>query len=175
MAVYTPKVDEVIWTLTQCGWKPSQIRHALEFDQDLNEELGGPVKMPPRTLSEKLRRLRKERGEPKPLEIRPGEERAVIAELRNRILTRAKEELRKLTQKDDTSIEDVRLIAALTKLIDSVDAGIRESQRVKDAQRQDAAKARHQSPKMDLLAEIAKAEEADQAAKAKAQNGRPGK
>lgn len=158
--VYTPKVDDAIWALTRDGWKPGQIRHALEHDHDLIDELGGPIQMPPRTLSEKLRRLKEDRGEPTPIDIAPGEELDVVRTLRREMLSCAQKQLRKLLEVEELSTQQIQVMGGLMKLVNSTEAALREGARVKDPQRQDAARQRHNSPRIDILREIAKAEEA---------------
>lgn len=159
MTTYAPKVDECLWALACDGWKPAQIRHALATDEELISELGGPIDMPARKLSEKLRRLREDRGDPR-RGIVAGQELKAIEEMRLKTLAWAGRQLNKLQGLESPDAAERKAAIDFLTLIQRTESGLRESHRIKDPQRQNAARLRHVAPKISLLDEKAKAEEA---------------
>jgi len=159
MRNYSWQVEEVIWDRYCRGMKQSEIQRALLHDAATIEEIGGPTKMPLRTLSDKLRRLREERGKPEDW-IFPGKEPEACDAMQREILVYASRQITRLLEADEPTDSQRKQLAGWQLLSTRATAHLRESE--KDPQKQAAGRSRHlggTSPDADLLAEIARKED----------------
>lgn len=149
---YPKGTDEAIWTMLVVGMKPGQILDSLAAgDAGLPE----PILMPARTLRAKVERLKQDRGDPAdslPLESEPN----AYAALRRRVIEKAGRDLEELCSRD-ADVRDIDRIGKWMQVLGRIEEDIR-----KDPHAVRAARERHEGlgPKPNLLAEIAKAEEA---------------
>lgn len=158
---YPAEVDEVIFRLAGRGVRPKEIRELLAAD---GCGLGYRVEMPRRTMTDHLRRLREERGDPR-LFVPAGEEPERTKELRHRAFNEAYRRAWEILERGPSGAKDWaelhRCHRAMHQFLDTQPQF--EASQV-DAQRSNAAKAKHRAEAGSFYEQIARKEAEREAA-----------
>ena len=157
---YPKEMDDAIWAAMQDGMKPKQIQEAF-----LRDELGmgRPWEIKYRSLTDKMGKLRRRRGNPKTV-VEPGKEVTVVDALDRQMLGIARGRIEEAEEKarkgEEFTLKELQVIDQLLKTTASIRKRIREAEaeEKKDKGMADLAKRSHESPRSDLIESIRRTE-----------------
>lgn len=158
-------VTEAIWALACDGLKPTAISRILTAGPP-DSPLDRVAAIPRDTVSDKLQKLKAERGEPETA-VLPGTEIDAAGSLRRKILEMARTEITRLDAKETLTQADAKQLVTLLKIVDDAEDRLKAREKEKD---EAAAKGGRNGRRMpDLMAMI----RANEAKRSDSVNGEP--